>query len=373
MTRTRLVHPVAWWVWAIGLAWCAMRTENVLLLLTIMAVTGFVVNARRDRAAWGNAYRLLLIFGGMSIVFTVVLQIILGTRVPGHTLFMLPRWDLPSWTAGLSVGGPVTGEALLNSFTAGLRLAALIACFGAANSLAHPGRLLKLVPAALYELGVAVVVALTLIPQLTESIGRVRNAQRLRGRSIRGLSGLRALTVPVLSEALERAIAVAASMDSRGYGRRAAVPGGQRRAINAVLLLGLCAALAGSYFVIDPGSDHATGVLALIAGTLLAVGAGFAAGRQVRRTVYRKDPWGGPDWLTVAVLVVAVGCYLLGGPNPDPSGVLQWPSLPLLPFLGTLVAALPGLWAPGLSTPGFSTGSSAADPGPARPPLGVRA
>jgi energy-coupling factor transport system permease protein len=218
-----------------------------------------------------------------------------------------------------------------------------LACFGAGNSLAHPGRLLKLVPAALYELGVAVVVALTLIPQLTESIGRVRNAQRLRGRSIAGLAGLRSLVVPVLSEALERAIAVAASMDSRGYGRRAAVPAGIRRTINGLLLLGLCAALAGSYFVIDPGGDHAAGVFALVAGTVLAVGAGLAAGRQVRRTVFRKDPWGSPEWLIISAVVAAVTGYLIGDPNPDPSGVLQWPSLPVIPFLGTLIAAVPGL------------------------------
>jgi energy-coupling factor transport system permease protein len=151
------------------------------------------------------------------------------------------------------------------------------------------------------------------------------------------------LVVPVLSEALERAIAVAASMDSRGYGRRAAVPAGIRRTINGLLLLGLCAALAGSYFVIDPGGDHAAGVFALVAGTVLAVGAGLAAGRQVRRTVFRKDPWGSPEWLIISAVVAAVTGYLIGDPNPDPSGVLQWPSLPVIPFLGTLIAAVPGL------------------------------
>jgi energy-coupling factor transport system permease protein len=336
-----------------------MRTENLLLLVAIIAVTGFVVNARRSRSAWGNAYRLLLIFAAVSVVFTVLLQMILGTRVPGHVLFTLPRWDLPSWTAGLSVGGPVTAESQLSAFTAGLRLAALMACFGAGNSLAHPGRLLKLVPAALYELGVAVVVALTLIPQLTESVGRVRNAQRLRGRSITGLSGLRSLIVPVLSEALERAISIAASMDSRGYGRRAAVPAAKRRTINTLLLVGLCAALVGSYFIIDPAGDHTAGVLALVGGTALAIGAGLASGRQVRRTVYRKDPWGNPEWLILASLIVVVGCYLIGNPNPDPSGVLQWPSLPIVPFIGTLAAGLPGL--------------AAREPSPAPLALGARA
>jgi energy-coupling factor transport system permease protein len=337
---------MAWWAWALGLAWCAMRTENILLLLTITAVAAFVVNARRSRAVWGNAFGLMMIFAAVSVVFTVILQVVLGTRVPGHTLFALPRWDLPSWTAGLSIGGPVTGEALVNSFTAGLRLAVLIACFGAANSLAHPSRLLKLVPAALYELGVAVVVALTFIPQLTESISRVRNAQRLRGRSLTGVRGLQGLAVPVLSEALERAISVAASMDSRGYGRTASAPRARRRATNAVLLLGLAGAVVGSYSVIDPAGNHRAGVLELSAGTAIAVLAGLSAGRRVRRTRYRADPWGAPEWITLAALTILVSSYLFGHPGLAPTVTLQWPTLPILPFIGTVFAVLPGFVTP---------------------------
>jgi len=39
---------------------------------------------------------------------TVLLQALIGTRIAGHTLIDLPRWELPSWTSGLTVGGPVT-------------------------------------------------------------------------------------------------------------------------------------------------------------------------------------------------------------------------------------------------------------------------
>jgi energy-coupling factor transport system permease protein len=346
VSRARLVHPIAWWAWAMCLAWAAMRTTNVLLLLLITAVAGFVVSARRTRAVWGNAFRLMLLFGLVTVAVTIVLQMLLGTRLPGHVLIDLPRWDLPSWSAGLSFGGPVTSEALLNSFVSGLRLAVLIACFGAANSLAHPSRLLKIVPAALYELGVAVVVALTFIPQLTESIGRVRGAQRLRGRPLTGMRGLRGLAVPVLEESLDRAISLAASMDSRGYGRTTGIAVGTRRATNALLLLGLGGALLGSYFVVDPAADHGVGVVALVGGTAVAVLAGLLTGRRVRRTSYRSDPWGRPEWLTVSLGAIALGCYLLGHPGAADPVVLRWPTLPLIPFAGTLVAALAGIVTP---------------------------
>ena len=110
----------------------------------------------------------------LTIVVTVLLQVLLGARYPGHTLVTLPAVPLPSWLGGISLGGPITGEALLNAFVSGLRLAVLITCFGAANALAHPARLARILPAALYEVGVAVVVALTFVPQLAESLVRVR-------------------------------------------------------------------------------------------------------------------------------------------------------------------------------------------------------
>jgi energy-coupling factor transport system permease protein len=346
VSRPRSVHPVAWWIWALGLGWCAIRTTDVALLVTIAGVAGFVVSARRSRAAWGNAFRLLVFFGLVGIVFTIGLQILIGTRQGGHGVLRLPEYHLPSWTSGLTVGGPVTAESLLAAGTKALRLAVLLACFGAANSLAHPGRLLKLVPAALYELGVAVVVALTFIPQMTESLQRVRDAQRLRGRHIRGLRSIRSIAVPVLEESLDRAISLAASMDSRGYGRSAAVPARVRHTTNLLLLLGLAGALTGSYFVVDPTADHGLGVSTLVTGTALAVVAGYLTGRRVHRTNYRPDPWSTPEWLTVCAAAIAVLCYVVVDPSRDAIGALSWPTLPLVPFLGTLAAALPGVLTP---------------------------
>ena len=59
-------------------------------------------------------------------------------------------------------------------------LAVMLLCLGAANSLANPKQALRSVPAALYEASVAVVIALSVAPQLVESTQRVRRARRLR-------------------------------------------------------------------------------------------------------------------------------------------------------------------------------------------------
>jgi energy-coupling factor transport system permease protein len=270
-------------------------------------------------------------------------------------LLRLPGVALPSWLAGLSLGGSITAEALLNAVGAGLRLAVLIACFGAANALAHPARLVRILPAALYEVGVAIVVAMTFVPQLAESLIRVRAAQRLRGRRVTGLRGLRGLAVPVLEEALERAIALAASMDSRGYGRRADRPKALRRISAVALLLGLGAALAGTYFVIGDTGRPGLGPVLLVAGPIVALLGGLLGGRRGRRTRYRPDAWRGPEWLVVACGAAVVAGYALGVHDVPAAGVpLAWPALPLAPFLVTLAAALPA-WltppAPGRASP----------------------
>ena len=74
----------------------------------------------------------------------------------------------------------------------GLRLGTLMCCIGAANALANPQRALRVLPGALYELGVIVVVAISVAPQLVESIQRVRRARRLRAGREQGAARTRA-------------------------------------------------------------------------------------------------------------------------------------------------------------------------------------
>ena len=99
----------------------------------------------------------------------------------------MPQVPLPSWAAGVQLGGPVTLEGTVSALYDGLRLGTLLCCLGAANTLANPKRALRVLPGALYELGVAVVVSLSVAPQLVESVQRVRRARKLRGGATRRL------------------------------------------------------------------------------------------------------------------------------------------------------------------------------------------
>jgi len=349
--RPRPLHPLAWWVWALTLGATALRTTNPILLALLIGSTWLVVAARRPQAPWARSFGAFLRFGLAIVVVRIVLQMLFGQRLPGHVLFTLPHGDLPSWAAGVTLGGPVTTEAIVTAFDEGLQLATLLVCIGAANSLASPSRLLRAVPSVLYELGVVVTVALSFAPQTVTTIADVRDARRLRGRPSRGLRGLRGMAVPVLEGALERSLELAASMDSRGYGRRGCVPARRRRAGQAATLVGALAVMVGVFGVLESGAPRVLGIPMLALGAVLLAASLRASSASATRSSYRPDPWRSPEWMTVvsgaaalAALVIA-GRLGIDGLHPAYSP-LRAPSLPVLPAIGVLCASLPAFLTP---------------------------
>jgi energy-coupling factor transport system permease protein len=346
----RFLHPAAWWAWAAGCGVAALRTTNPFLLGLILAVVAFVVASRRSDAPWARSFGAALRLAVVVVVIRVVFQILFGYRVPGTTLFTVPSIDLPDWAGGVSIGGDVTLESLVAAAVQGLRIAVLLCCFAAASSLCSPYRLLRSLPAVLYEAGVAVTVALTFAPQAVLSARRVKEARRLRGRHGRGLSVLRDVALPVLEGSLERSIALAASMDSRGYGRRGEASVAARRLGSGLVLVGLMVAAAGAYGLLDPAAPWVLGLPAMALGSLCLAGALVVTSRHSHRTRYRPDPWAVPEWLTTASGAAVVAGMVVAqrlGVDLDPSfQPLEMPTIPLAAVIGILVAALPGVCTP---------------------------
>ncbi len=344
----RALHPGAWWLWALGLAAAASRTTNPLLLALVVAVAGLVVAGRRGDAPWAFAFTFYL-WGGLFIVLSRVLfRIVFGGGDGGHVLLRLPEIPLPHQAAGIHLLGPVSAEYVLGGLYDGMRLATMLICLGAANALADPKRMLKAVPGALYEVGTAVVVALSVAPQLVESVLRVRRARKLRGGRQRGMRALRGIVMPVLVDALDRSLLLAAAMDSRGYGRGGRGP---RRLTGVLLIVGLLGVCVGVYGLLDGTSPGWIGLPMLLLGLIVA-GVGLPlAGRRVGRSVYRPDPWRLPETL-VAGSGLAAAAVLVLTSTVDPGNVypslepLSWPGLPLVGAAGVLVALLPAWLAP---------------------------
>jgi energy-coupling factor transport system permease protein len=340
------VHPAAWWTWAVGLAAAASRTTNPWLLVLVVLVATVTVLARRTDAPWALSFRLYVWLGLTIVVLRVLFRVLFGGGFGTTVLFELPTVPLPSWAAGITLLGPVTRESVLSGLYDGMRLAAILVCIGAANALANPRRLLAALPAALYEVGTALVVSLAVFPQLAESIGRVRRARRLRGEPGKGTRGLRSLVVPVLEDALERSLKLAASMDARGYGRAGTATPGERRTTGTLLVAGLLGLCVGTYAFLDATAPRILAAPLLVLGVLLA-GAGFvAAGRRVQRTTYRPDPWRLAEWLTAASGVAAAVLTTLADPLVLVPDVALAPGLSVLALVAVTVGLLPAFLTP---------------------------
>jgi energy-coupling factor transport system permease protein len=371
----RYLHPGAWWCWALCLSAAATRTTNPLLLLLLTGVAGYVVVARRpSHDLYGSSgLRSLGFFvrlGLAALVVRLVFDVVFGDALPGRVLVRLPSVPLPDWLAGLRIGGAVTLQSLVSAGYVGLQLAVLLVVIGAANALASPRRLLRALPGALYELGVAVTVALSFAPSLVDAALRVRRARRLRGLADHGLRSWAGVALPVMQDALERSIALAAAMDSRGFGRRGAVSRRRRAVVAGALLVGLLAVCASSYGLLASSAPGVTGLPLLIGGAVLAGAAVLFGGRAVARTRYRPDPWRWPEWSTVASgLAVVAGTLAAGRIQPGSlhPGVypLLVPSLPWPSLVGALVGLLPAWTTPTPPRARFQRSASAAATEPA--------
>jgi energy-coupling factor transport system permease protein len=349
--RSNALHPGAWWIWALGLGTAASRTTNPLLLGLLIGVAGYVVAARRTQAPWARSYGAFVKLGLVVLGIRLAFAVLLGSPVPGtHLVLTLPEVPLPHWAQGIRIGGRVTAEGLVFALYDGLKLAALLICVGAANALANPARLLKSLPGALYEAGVAVVVAMTFAPNLIADVQRLRAARRLRGRPDKGLRGLLQVGLPVLEGALERSVALAAAMDARGYGRTAEVPAAVRRTTTSLTLGGLLGVCAGTYGLLT-AEGGSYGLPVLLAGLAAALGGLWLGGRRSLRTRYRPDAWGARAWL-VAGSGVAAAALLIASAAYDPAALrpgvvpLTAPGLPLWPAAAVLLGLLPAVVAP---------------------------
>ncbi|RME44487.1 MAG: energy-coupling factor transporter transmembrane protein EcfT, partial [Chloroflexi bacterium] len=196
-----MLHPITWLVWLTAASIAALSTRNPLYLVIIMLAAAAVRVTWRGQSptalAWGILIRLGLMLWSVTALFDALVAH-QGVTI----LFNLPAgWPL--------VGGPITLESLLYGLISGLALTTLLITFATFNSSVSHHRLMRFTPAFLRQAGLIVSIALVFVPQMTAALQDIRRAQRLRGHRFRGVRDLMPLLVPLLGNALERAIGLA--------------------------------------------------------------------------------------------------------------------------------------------------------------------
>jgi len=178
-----------------------------------------LTNGTRRDSRW-QPLRLSLWVAGAFVVGRLVFRIVFGGAAgDGPTLASIPRVELPGFFASVNLFGPVTFGGLSNAFVAALPLVAFILASGLLFSLIDVRRLLMRTRAwggGTASLS-AVLIALAVLPELRMTAMRLVRARRLRGRrgGIRG--GIRGVIAPLVGATVERASALAASLEGRGF------------------------------------------------------------------------------------------------------------------------------------------------------------
>ena len=301
------LHPATWWLLGLCLAAAASLADSIFMIGLVLAFAIFAMLLLREDAPWSRSIRFYLFLGSFVVMMRVLFRIVFNSSNPSDPIAL----NLVAINfAGIDFLGAVTWVTLQTAVTDGLRLAAIIISIGMANTLANPKRLLKSTPGALYELATSMTVAINLAPQLIESLQRVRRARALRGRS-KGISQLSSIVIPVLEDTIDQSLALAASMDSRGFGRRGHLSNSQVALGRALSLGGILLILTATYFLLATKATAfavsliATGVVALFFTIRLA-------SRRNLRTRFRKQKprardalvaFVGIAWIITAVLL----------------------------------------------------------------------
>ena len=209
------LHPLTWWIWSLLIVGAVIVTNNAWVAGLAIVVAAISVLKFGQKAPWSKSFWFSLKLGAFILVIRTTVGVFIGVPIPGTALFKVPILPLPSWFAGIRIGGIVTQERLLSSIHEGLIIITVIALFGAAVSLTSPHKLLRVTPVVIYEFGVATVIATSALPQLVLSGARIRRARALRGDE---KPSWRSIAIPLLEDSLSRSLELAAAMDSRGYG-----------------------------------------------------------------------------------------------------------------------------------------------------------
>ncbi|AMB58781.1 ATP-binding cassette domain-containing protein [Microterricola viridarii] len=165
-----------------------------------------------------GALRTAALVAAVFVATRVVYRVIFGGAGGGGILLLdLPRIPLAGPFAHVALFGPITTGGLANAAVSALPFAAVILAFGVVNAVVDVRRLFVhgSTRGPLRAISRSLVIAWSTAPALAQSVRRARRAAALRGER-----GGAALLVPVFEQTVERALALAASMEVRGFAAR---------------------------------------------------------------------------------------------------------------------------------------------------------
>jgi energy-coupling factor transporter transmembrane protein EcfT len=282
MRKGKKHHPATWIIWSLSASVVALLIRNpwYLLILSVMAILVRWVGTGERPGGW-----FLRIY--LSLLISPAILNLIFSRSGDTILLDLPiRW----------IGGPYTLEGLVFGAAAGIQIACLLTIMMVFSQLVSSQDLLRRTPSGLYPVGVTASIGLTFVPHARRAYDALREAQQVRGYQPKGWRDLPKVVTPLVILSLERAIAIAESLVSRGWGSKGLV--GWHRAAVISGLIGMTSGLGA--WILFPSQGWLPLSLVLLSSGILWIG--FRVGNGSRR--FRPDIWSREDSLIAAFSLI---------------------------------------------------------------------
>lgn len=227
MRPGRATSPGAWCVWFAAVLLTLSVIKNPLYQIIMMAASAVCymsADPGEDEApAWSGFLKLGATFFVLSLLYNILIS------HHGETVMAaLPEW-IPV------IGGPLTAEAAVFGLVFGLTFMNGLIAFAVLNAQAGGAELINLLPRRMRSAATVVSITFNYIPSTAEAAREIREAQEIRGLAYStGVAGqvrrAGALITPLVIMGLEKSVATAESMESRGYGNASKTAPPRRKA-----------------------------------------------------------------------------------------------------------------------------------------------
>lgn len=291
------LHPLAWVAWLLSTLVALSVTRNPLYLLIMLLCIVIVGNLSPKGYTRYKLPAALFIFLLLTSSCFNALTVHYGNSV----IFSLPEW-IPV------IGGVITLEAVLYGLLNGCVLIGFLLTFQVIMQVLSSQDLVGLLPPAFYPIAVVVTIALGFVPTTIQQIGKIRDAQAIRGHRLRGWRDWLPLWMPLLIGGLERAFQLAEAMVARGFASNdhpKQIVGDQIALVCGMLLL-----LSG-WFIRLVWALGSIGIAAMLLGALLIGFTLWRIGKRTPRSHYRSYRWHTSDSIVLSSSLLLCGVLLV--------------------------------------------------------------
>ena len=334
------IHTWAWLAWLfVGLI-VLLSTRNPFYLL-VMTLVLFIFQSNISGSGFLSTTTTIR-FAASILIFSTTFNALIS-RFGETSLVSIPG-KIPF------ISGNITLEAIVFGAINGLVLINMFNLFTIVNQVLPVKNLVRLIPQAFQPVALVTTIALTFIPATQRQFSAIREAQALRGQSLKRLRDWLPLFIPLLTGGLERALQIAEAMTARGYTVR---PPGSPLSAWAKWLLpaGLVLITCGGFLWLFTGLKIPGWILFAV-GLLLFLLLFLLTGRQFKKTYYQEEHWNLPSYVTLGSALAIATIYLLPIFSNDslkyePYPRATVPVLQFLPLLTILLFFVPLVWESG--------------------------